>query len=626
MNKESSGKRGRASKRTPGKTPAVASDRIRFLLPAGIFALALLVRVIYLIQIKSSLPFFSAPIMDALYHDTWAQQIASGDWLGSEPFFRAPLYVYLLAVVYKVFGHNLFLPMLLQVVMGSLSCVLTFLVAEKLFNRTVGLISGVAASFYALFIFYDAQLLITSLVVFLDLVLIGLLVFTTKRSRSLTWLVCGMVLGLSAIARPNILVFVPFILIWMFFHFKDRLSKKNILARWAILCLGVILMVAPITLRNYVVGKDFVLIAWQGGFNFYLGNNPGATGWSATAPQIDKTWWGGYKDAIRLAEEETNRKLKPSQISDFWYRKGADFILSQPLSWLKLMVRKGALFWKGYEIGNNQNIYLHKEFSSVFDALLGKRIVYLPFGLVGPLSILGLLVCVRDWRKYLLLYLFILAYSASVIVFFVCSRYRMPVFPFLIMFGSFFIWWLFKRIQNRRLFPLVISLPLLAILLMTLNTGLEKVVRPQAATDHYALGISYQNLGKLDLAVEEYKTSLKYDPHAAPPRNNLANVYAQLGKADLAVQEYRKAIHSDPSYEKSYYNLALLYHGEENLDSAIEYYSQAIGVKERYELAHLNLGVAYYQKGLVEAATEEWLKVLDINPNNQRAKDFLKSR
>ncbi|KPL04840.1 MAG: hypothetical protein AMJ73_03520 [candidate division Zixibacteria bacterium SM1_73] len=619
-------KKAKTTRKVQAKKVSESSRWMEFFLPISIFVLAFLVRLIYLIQIKSFLPFFSAPIMDELYHDSWAQQIAAGDWLGTEPFFRGPLYVYLLALTYKIFGHGFFLPRLFQIFLGSLSCVLIFLIAKKLFNRTVGFVSAVFASFYAMLIFYDGQLLITSLIVFLDLALIGLLILTAEKPKSLNWFLCGIVLGISAIARPNILIFVPFILIWMFFQFKNKFLTKIILVRWIILCVGAILVIVPVTLRNYFVGKDFVLISWQGGYNFYLGNNPDATGWSATAPHIDKTWWGGYKEAIWLAEQETGQKLKPSQISDFWLKKGFGFIASQPLSWLKLMSRKIIYFWKGFEISNNQNIYLYKDFSSLFDLLLGKGIIYLPFGLVGPLSILGIFVCLKDFKKYLLLYLFILSYSASVIVFFVCSRYRMPVIPFLIMFSSFFIWWIYQKAKNKEIYKLLLSFCGVAILLVTLNTRLENLMGNQGFSDHYVLGITYQNLGRLDRAVEEYKISLKYAPDFAPSRNNLANLYAELGKTDLAIEEFKRAILSDPYYEKSYHNLGTVYHKNGDLDQAIEHYLEALRINPQYELAHLNLGIAYNQKGLVEKAKEEWRKVLELNPHNKQAMRLLKGK
>jgi tetratricopeptide (TPR) repeat protein len=619
-------KRVKLSKGIQNKNLSPTSNWLKFLLPISIFVLAFLVRFIYLIQIKSSLPFFYAPIMDELYHDTLAQQIASGQWIGTEPFFRAPLYIYLLAFIYEIFGHSYFLPRLFQILIGSLSCVLIFFIAKKLFNQTVGILSGVMASFYAMLFFYDASLLTTSLEVFLDLALIGLLILSAKKPKLLNWFFCGIVLGLSAIARPNILIFTPFILIWMLVEFKNRLLTKTIIKHWIILFMGAFLVIVPVTLRNYLAGKDFVLIAWNGGYNFYLGNNPHATGWSATSPEMDKTWWGGYNDAIRLAQEETGRSLKPSQISDFWLKKGLDFVLSQPLSWLELMARKTVYFWKGFEISNNQNIYLYKNSSSLFDWLLGKKLIYFPFGLVGPLSILGLIICLKDFKKYLLLYLFILSYSASIIIFFICSRYRMPVIPFLIMFSSFSLWWLFQKIKDKRIAPIVIFLTTLGLLMLVLNTNLENLVGDQSPSDHYVLGITYWNLGKEDLAISEYKTSLEHNPDFAPSRNNLANIYAQLGKTDLAIEEYQKAIHSDPSYEKTYYNLAVLYHRRGDLDQAVKYYSEAIRVDPHYELAHLNLGKAYSAKRLAEKAKEEWRKVLELNPNNQEAMKLLQGR
>lgn len=592
----------------------------------GIFALALAVRLIYLAQIESSLPFFSAPTLDELYHDNWAQQISSGDWIGGEPFFRAPLYVYLLALIYKVFGHSLLLPRLFQIVIGSLSCVLIFLLAKKLFNRTVAIISGVTACLYAMLIFYDLQLLITSLVVFLDLVLIRLIIHAGEKPEPMNWLLAGSVLGVSALARPNILVFVPFILIWMFFQFRNKLDTKAIMMRWAILCAGALLLIAPVTIRNYVVSKDFVLIAWQGGLNFYLGNNPQATGYTAASPLTGRDLTGGIARAKTIAEQETGRKLKPSEASGFWYRKGADFVLSHPWDWLKLVGKKIVLFWKGYEISNTQNVYTHKEFSSLFDLLLGRGVVYLPFGLVGPLSIVGLLVSLKNPRKYLLLYLFILSYSASIIIFFICSRFRMPVIPFLIMFSSFFLWWAYHKIKGKQVTSVFIALFAVIILTVAINTRLENLVGNLRFADHYALGASYQELGRWDEAIKEYRSSLRHRPGFSAAHHGLAFVYEKLGKTELAIDEYWQAIRGSPPLEISYNNLGILYHKRGEIDRAMELYLNAIKLNGAYEEARINLGIAYSDKGMADKAKEQWNKVLQINPANKAALTLLKDR
>ncbi|NIN01053.1 MAG: tetratricopeptide repeat protein [candidate division Zixibacteria bacterium] len=607
------------------KKTALSRKKHKIFWPLLIFALAFLVRFAYLTQIKVSLPSFYAPNMDELYHDILAQNIAFGEGMGSEPFFKGPLYVYLLAYIYKIFGHNYYIPRFLQMIMGSLSCLFVFLIARKLFNRTVGVISGTIAAFYATLIFYDGELMIESLVIFLDLVLIYLLVSLSDKSSLKRWLGCGAVLGLSAIARPNVLIFAPFVLLWMFLGFKDKLKSKAILSRWAIFCLGVLLLVFPVTLRNLVVGKDLVLIGWQGGHNFYLGNNPEASGWSVTAAQIDVTWWGGYHDAMRVAQQETGRQLKPSQISRFWYNKGLDFIMTSPFRWIKLMVNKVIYFWKGFEIPNDKNFYFYKNFSSLFNLLLTKSPLYLPFGLIGPLSILGMAVGLKKWRKYLLLYLFILSYTISVVIFFVCSRFRMPVIPFLIIFSAFFIWWLVDRIKHKKLSPLLVSVPALLVLVAFLNTGRGKIISEteQNAQDRFILATTYERLGKLREAVREYQTALEFNPEFASAYNNLGIIYGKTGMPQLAVEHFRRAIRFDPNYAKAYFNLGVIYQQTDSLDQAEEAYLKALQISPEYEAARLSLGKVYFRKGMKDKAREEWERVLQLNPNNDEAKRCL---
>jgi len=90
-----------------------------------IFVFSFILRLIYLLEIKDN-PHFYNLTLDPLYHDSWAKQVAGGDWIGNQVFFRAPFYPYFLAVLYKIFGHHLFLVRLIQHLIGSLSVVLIF--------------------------------------------------------------------------------------------------------------------------------------------------------------------------------------------------------------------------------------------------------------------------------------------------------------------------------------------------------------------------------------------------------------------------------------------------------------------------------------------------------------------
>ena len=107
------------------------ADRPWFAL--AIFAGALIVRLIHVWQIRRS-PFFAVLMGDSHGYDDWARRIAAGDWFGSEVFYQAPLYPYMLGVIYGVAGRHLLLVRIIQAVIGSASCALLALAAARLFT------------------------------------------------------------------------------------------------------------------------------------------------------------------------------------------------------------------------------------------------------------------------------------------------------------------------------------------------------------------------------------------------------------------------------------------------------------------------------------------------------------
>ena len=79
----------------------------------AVYITALGLRLIYLWQIHDA-PFFDLVIGDAKSYDLWAQRIATGQWLGQEVFYQAPLYPYFMGVWYWVFGHSLLAVRIIQ--------------------------------------------------------------------------------------------------------------------------------------------------------------------------------------------------------------------------------------------------------------------------------------------------------------------------------------------------------------------------------------------------------------------------------------------------------------------------------------------------------------------------------
>jgi tetratricopeptide (TPR) repeat protein len=583
----------------------------------GLFLLAFVIRLIYLNQITAS-PDFDMPQRDPLWHYTWAKEIAGGDFLGKEVFFRAPLYPYFLGILYTIFGVGFYLPRLIQIIIGSLSCVFIFLLAKRLFNRTIGIIASVIASFYAPFIHFDAEFELPVLEVFLDLSVLLLLWSAGTKLKKRWWFWVGIVFGLSAILRPNILIFLPLILLWICISLWKE-NKNKIIFSSLYLLLGTILVISPVTIRNWVVGKDFVLISSQGGINFFIGNNMESDGKSAAAAP-GMLPYEGYKDniwltSIKLAEKSSGKKLKPSQISNFWYKQGLHFIQTHPLKYLQLLGKKFYYFWNSYEIENNKDLYFFSRWSSLLRLLLWEHLLRFPFGIFGPLAIWGLILNAKYWKKYFLLYAFIFSYMLSVILFFVASRFRLPVIPFLLIFASYSIYWFVEKIRNKQTRPLLISLSVLIPLLVIVNSNLLEVNQPNLAGSYNTLGIVYTQKGWYDAAISIFQESIKADPNSPLPHWHLGRVYYDKGYWDLAIKEYKEAIDLDSNRAIIYSDLGYVYDRMNKDEEAFQSYKKALDLDSTLVRALVNLAFLYEKKESYEQAVDEYQKALVFEPD-----------
>ncbi len=586
------------------------------LLIVSLFLLAFAVRLIYLNQIKLN-PYFDTPQIDALWHHNWAKEIAGGDLMGKEVFFRAPLYPYFLGMVYALFGEGFYIPRLIQIIIGSLSCVLVFSLAKKLFNRPTGIIASLIACFYAPLIYFDAELLIPVLIIFLDSTLILILLNAQTKLKRRWWLVAGTVLGLSAIARPNILILAPFVLLWMGMEFR-RENRKKMASSGLFFLLGMILVIFPVTLRNWVVGKDLVLISSQGGINFFIGNNIESEGKTAMAAPGSRPY-DGYKDnvwitSVRLAEGNLGKNLKPSQISGFWYKQAFHFVKTHPLKYFQLLGKKLYYFWNSYEMEGNKNMYFFSRWSSLLRLLLWDWVLRFPFGLICPLSILGIILSTKRCKECFFLYAFVASYMLSVILFFVTSRFRLPVIPFLIIFASNYIYWLLEKIKNRQARPVLISFSILVPLFLITNSNLFGVSQANASRNYHSLGIVYSKKGWYDSAVATYQKGLQINPSSAELHRNLGYAYYKKGYYNLAVDEYQQAVSLNPQMAVAYNDLGYIYNLMDRDQEALEAYEKALEIDSALARARVNLALLFEKKELYKEAASQYQIASELEP------------
>jgi 4-amino-4-deoxy-L-arabinose transferase-like glycosyltransferase len=441
-----------------------------------ILVLALAFRGLYLAE-GSGHPDFNLIFMDQEVHVEWARGLVAGEWsppydkLQTGAFFRAPLYPHFLAAVLALSGGSLWAARIVQAVIGSFSCVLAYGVATKCFGTRTGVITGVLCALYWVFAYFDARLLLPVLLVFLILLAMLLTFLAAERRSAGLIALAGLTFGLYSITRPNIFVFFPFLIWWSWRTFRQERRARTVLFT-GLLALGCVLPPLLVTVRNRAVADDWVVVASQGGVNFYIGNNAQSNGMEAVVPGTRQSWWGGFEDTRRIAEEAAGRSLKDSEVSDYWFRRAFSDIGANPGRWLRLTGRKALAFFGDPELPNNEPYEAQRPQYRTL------RLVPLGFAIFMGLFLVSLPEMIRRIRsaeehemrdRFVSLSLqFVIVYSLSVIAFFVTGRYRIPVIPFLVMGAALTLVRIFERLRAGRirsaLLPLAAAVCLIGVL------------------------------------------------------------------------------------------------------------------------------------------------------------------
>ncbi len=512
------------------------SARTRWIV-AALVVLAVALRVVYVLQQQAN-PFFSAPLMDAAYHYQWAQALAGGEEFQEGPYFRAPLYPWFLGTVLRFFGEGFLLPRLIQCLFGGATTWLAFLVARRAFGDRAALVAALLTAVNWVLVYFDGELLIPTLAIPLNLLALWLSLDLAEKPTSRKIGLAGMAWGLAALARPNVLLFMPLLLGWLVL--RQRPAWRRGLLQGLTLTAAVLVPIIPITAYNLLVGKDTVLISSQAGVNLWIGNNPASDGSTAIVPGTRPEWWEGYHDAIALAEQAEGRELKPSEVSAHYSGRAWDFILDEPGRSLPHFFWKFRLFFSDWELGNNQDVHF-------FAHRYGAVVRFLPpsFGLLLPLGLVGLALTWPTRRRHFPLWGFFLTYVASVLLFFVCSRYRAPVLPLLAIFSGHALVAAFDGLRARRYRALSIGAGG-AALLAVLVQQVPEAVDTTDATGLWQLGLHELGQGRPEAALEPLRASVEINPRKWIARQHLGLALHQTGQVLAARSVYKGALRMVP--------------------------------------------------------------------------------
>jgi hypothetical protein len=250
----------------------------------------------------------------------------------------------------------------------------------------------------------------------------------------------GILMGLGILGDGKILFFLFLSAAYLMGQGSKPWSQK--ICQWIIpLFAGALLMILPVTLRNKIVGGNWVMISAQSGLSFYAGNNPEATGFYEHPYFMRPSHAGQDEDQKIIAEAIARKQLSDREVSQFWSDKAVAFIKEHPQAYLRLLWRKALLFFKDTEMAHDLDLLFQRDYRL--------RLDWNPYWLVCPLAMLGMTVARRQRKETALINMIILSQLIMTLIFFLTTRHRATILPFFLIYEAFAFCWLVEKFFKR---------------------------------------------------------------------------------------------------------------------------------------------------------------------------------
>ena len=550
------------------RLPALGSRRIL----VAVLVLAAVLRVGHVLSLRE-LPLFDRLIVDSEVYDNWGKRVAAGDLLSKflpGPFFMDPLYSYALGALYAVVGRSVLWVRLLQAALGVGTCALVALLGRRVRDKASGNLAALLMAAYGPAIFQEGEFEKTALGVFLATT--ALVLFS---GRSWRWRLCaGLVLGLAALTRGNVLLVAP----WAAVYLAWKRDARSLAA----FTFGVLLALSPATLRNRYVSGEWVLTTSMTGQNFYNGNNPtNRDGAYHPLPFVRPMSLHEPGDFQREAERRMGHALTANGASAFWFRETLRHFANAPGFAAGVFVKKLGLFWSDVEIPDTWDMRFIARYSPVL------RLPLVPFSLLVGLFVIGIVPAARGPDGRLVLG-YIAAYATSILAFFVLSRYRLHAAPALAAMGGAGLLWGWERVRAKAwralALPAAIGLAAAAYSALSFSS-----YRHEAPSNFALLSELYQERGDYAAGRRVLDEALTRFPEDPAVLTAMGKICLRTRDATGALNYTARAVRSNPMVVDGWYLYGMALEANGDLAGAREAYRQQLQIVPGHEGARARL-------------------------------------
>lgn len=563
-----------------GRLIDVVASAVRSRPLLAVFLLAFVVRFAWLAALLGSAEeLIEFPAIDGAFYHQWAQDILAGTGLARRAFVAHPLYPHVLAALYAVVGVEPLVAAVVQCLLGALACVAMVRLSGRFFEQRTACLAGVGL---ALFWPAVANVALLETVELGNFLLIFALVLAPSRASPWRGLASGVLLGAAALCRANLLILAPAFLLPLFAvpTWRARFPRA------ATFALGLSLVFLVVGLRNRLVANEWLFLTGHGGLTLYCGFAPGNFSGTYQAPSFVRPEPKFEQADFRTeAERRLGRTLGAGEVSSYWATQALRSISDDPKGAVVRIIKKAGLTLAAYEVADNYNLrYLRSLTPFRFIPLLGWETLL-------ALSVIG---CGANWwnrRKHALLYAATALYLLTLLLFFVSSRLRAPLWILLMPFaaaGAMRLCEHFADFRRRSLQEAALALAIAGVSLAIVPSFMKELELSQAWATHahalqeggdllaaarlqsQAMAVEGRNpyllvnvgelssrMGNPERAVEVCRKAAEIAPRLASAHACYGAGFAQIGQLAKAEIALRKSVALDPNSIGTWVNLAI---------------------------------------------------------------------
>lgn len=281
----------------------------------------------------------------------------------------APVYTYILAGVFKLFG--VYSPVSAWIILAfnslcaAFTCATVYRIGEEIYGVGVARWAAWTWAVFPYLIYWPVRVVydtsFSAFLLSLSLLLTIRMARTTPRARA--WLGFGLLWGVIILTNPSLMTMLACSLLWLLYRIRRWKAWVLGSALCVVVCLAV---VSPWLVRNYRVFGKFVFVRDNLPLELYMSNNDESVGF----------WTRNEHPANDRQAMEKFHELGEARFMAEKGRQAREFIREHPATFVEFTVKRALYFWisppqaaivNGYDfnISRHMNYFLEAAFAFV---------------------------------------------------------------------------------------------------------------------------------------------------------------------------------------------------------------------------------------------------------------------